>query len=94
MNDQQAPPAEGRRRDDGELLDRPAPGQAAAWTAEKPVAPDEVAAFLSIDGQGGVTVYIGKVDMGTGVRTGFMQIAAEELDVPFARIRVIEGDTR
>lgn len=65
---------------------------AAAWT-EKPVAGDEVAAFLSIDAQGGVTVYIGKVDLGTGVRTGFMQIAAEELDVPMSRIRVVEGDT-
>ncbi len=68
------------------------PDQAAAWT-DKQVAADEVAAFLSIDAQGAVTVYVGKVDMGTGVRTGFMQIAAEELDVPMARIRVIEGDT-
>lgn len=65
---------------------------AAAWT-EKAVAGDEVAAFLSIDAQGGVTVYVGKVDLGTGVRTGFMQIAAEELDVALARITVVEGDT-
>ncbi|MBP0465621.1 xanthine dehydrogenase family protein molybdopterin-binding subunit [Roseomonas sp. PWR1] len=65
---------------------------AAAWT-EKPVAGDEVAAFLSIDAQGGVTVFVGKVDLGTGVRTGFMQIAAEELDVAMTRIRVVEGDT-
>lgn len=65
---------------------------ASAWT-EKPVAADEVAAFLSIDGQGAVTVYVGKVDLGTGVRTAFMQIAAEELDVPMARIGVVEGDT-
>lgn len=68
------------------------PKGAAAWT-EKPVAGDEVAAFLSIDRQGAVTVYIGKVDMGTGIRTGFIQIAAEELDVPMPRIRVVEGDT-
>ncbi len=68
------------------------PRDAAAWT-DKAVAADEVAAFLSIDAQGAVTVFIGKVDMGTGVRTGFMQIAAEELDVPMARIRVVEGDT-
>jgi CO/xanthine dehydrogenase Mo-binding subunit len=68
------------------------PRDAAAWT-EKPVATDEVAAFLSIDARGGVTVHVGKVDLGTGVRTGFMQIAAEELDVPMARISVVEGDT-
>lgn len=68
------------------------PNAAKAWT-EKPVAGDEVASFLAIDAQGMVTVYIGKVDLGTGVRTGFMQIAAEELDVAMERIRVIEGDT-
>lgn len=68
------------------------PRDAAAWT-EKPVATDEVAAFLAIDAQGGVTVYVGKVDLGTGVRTGMMQIAAEELDVPMARITVVQGDT-
>ncbi|WP_198375601.1 xanthine dehydrogenase family protein molybdopterin-binding subunit [Neoroseomonas rubea] len=68
------------------------PKGAAAWT-EKPVAGDEVAAFLSIDAQGGVTVFVGKVDLGTGVRTGFMQIAAEELDLAMSRIRVVEGDT-
>ncbi|WP_439577957.1 molybdopterin cofactor-binding domain-containing protein [Elioraea sp.] len=68
------------------------PRGAAAWT-EKPVATDEVATFLSIDAQGAVTVHIGKVDLGTGVRTGFMQIAADELDVPMARVAVIEGDT-
>lgn len=69
-----------------------APKLAAAWT-EKPVATDQVASFLAIDPEGNVTLYMGKVDLGTGVRTGFMQIAAEELDVPLARIRVIEGDT-
>lgn len=68
------------------------PRGAAAWS-EKSVAADEVGAFLAIDAQGAVTVYVGKVDLGTGVRTGMMQIAAEELDVPMARITVIEGDT-
>jgi CO/xanthine dehydrogenase Mo-binding subunit len=68
------------------------PRDAAAW-AEKPVAPDEVGAFLSIDAQGAVTVYVGKVDLGTGIRTAFMQIAAEELDVAMGRITVVEGDT-
>jgi CO/xanthine dehydrogenase Mo-binding subunit len=68
------------------------PKDAAAWT-EKPVAADRVESLLAIDQGGGVTVYIGKVDLGTGVRTGFMQIAAEELDVPLDRVRVVEGDT-
>src|SRR5690242_11326732 len=60
---------------------------------DKTVAPDEVDGFLAIDAQGAVTVYSGKVDLGTGVRTALTQIVAEELDVPMARIAVIEGDT-
>jgi nicotinate dehydrogenase subunit B len=59
----------------------------------KSVALDQVDTFLAIDSKGMVTVYIGKVDLGTGVRIAFAQIAAEELDVPVANVSVIEGDT-
>ncbi len=62
-------------------------------TAPKTVALDEVDAFLAIDPSGHVTLYSGKVDLGTGVRTALTQILAEELDVPMARVEVIEGDT-
>jgi nicotinate dehydrogenase subunit B len=57
------------------------------------LAPDHVDAYLAIDARGGVTVYSGKVDLGTGVRTALTQIAAEELDVPLDRVTLIEGDT-
>src|SRR5258705_311530 len=43
--------------------------------------------------KGMVTVYSGKVDLGTGVRTALRQIAAEELDLPMARVALVEGDT-
>jgi nicotinate dehydrogenase subunit B len=59
----------------------------------KSVALDQVDAFLAIDDRGRVTIYVGKVDLGTGVRTAFTQIAAEELDVPMANVDVIQGDT-
>src|SRR5687768_4808157 len=62
-------------------------------TADKPLALTEVDTFLSIDAQGMVTIYSGKIDFGTGVRTALMQIAADELDVPFTSVKVIEGDT-
>ena len=65
----------------------------AAGAAAKTVAPKEVDAFLSIDPKGLVTVYSGKVDLGTGVSTALPQIAAEELDVPLARIKLVQGDT-
>ena len=40
-----------------------------------------------------MTVYSGKVDLGTGVRTALAQIVAEELDVPFSRVTIVQGDT-
>src|SRR5436305_2014807 len=40
-----------------------------------------------------VTVYSGKVDLGTGVRTAMAQIAAEELSVPLSKVHVVQGDT-
>jgi CO/xanthine dehydrogenase Mo-binding subunit len=71
-------------------LDR-ALAQGAAAT--KPLALTEVDSFLAIDGKGAVTLYSGKVDLGTGVSTALRQIAAEELDVPVARIELVQGDT-
>jgi nicotinate dehydrogenase subunit B len=66
---------------------------ALAQGPSKPVALTEVDSFLAIDKTGKVTVYSGKVDLGTGVSTALRQIVAEELDVPIARIELIEGDT-
>ncbi len=66
---------------------------AQAAPAAKPVALTEVDSFLAIDSTGAVTVYSGKVDLGTGVRTALTQIVAEELDVPFGKVEIIEGDT-
>src|ERR1044072_3182109 len=65
----------------------------AAATTEKTAALDEVDAFLAIGADGRVTVFSGKVDLGTGVRTALTQMAAEELDVPLDRVTVVQGDT-
>ena len=75
------------------LANRSALAFAEAPATHKTVALDEVDAFLAIDGKGAVTVYSGKVDLSTGVRTALTQIVAEELDVPLTLVRVIEGDT-
>jgi len=53
----------------------------------------EVDAFLAVNGDGSVTVYCGKVDLGQGLRIAIPQIAAEELGIGIERIRYIEGDT-
>ena len=67
--------------------------QAESGLSPKTVALDEVDAFLAIDSKGRVTLYSGKVELGTGVRTALTQIVAEELDVPLASVDVIEGDS-
>jgi nicotinate dehydrogenase subunit B len=54
---------------------------------------NQIDAWLNIGRDGSVTVYSGKVELGTGVQTALAQIVAEELDVPFARVSVIMGDT-
>ena len=59
----------------------------------KPLAADQVDSFLAIHADGSLTVFSGKVDMGTGGRIAMRQIVAEELDVQPDRIAMIEGDT-
>jgi nicotinate dehydrogenase subunit B len=70
-----------------------APARAQRMAAAKTVAIDEVDGFLAIGADGHVTVYSGKVDLGTGIRTALTQIAAEELDLPVDRITIVQGDT-
>ena len=43
---------------------------------------------------GSATIFTGKVELGQGILTALAQIAAEEIDLPLARIRMISGDTR
>src|SRR5918999_1107291 len=67
-------------------------GASAPRTA-KPVAKEAVDSWLTIGADNRVTIYCGKVDLGTGTRTALAQMAAEELDVPFDRIEMVMGDT-
>jgi nicotinate dehydrogenase subunit B len=66
---------------------------AQATLGPKPESLDQVDSFLAIGDDGSVTIYSGKVDLGTGVQTAIAQIAAEELDVPYDRVTVVQGDT-
>jgi len=54
---------------------------------------DRLDDWLAIEPDGTVTAFSGKVELGTGVRTALAQIVAEELDVPFERVRMVMGDT-
>ncbi len=62
-------------------------------TLGKPLDPTEVDSFLIVHADGSVTVYTGKVDLGTGLRIAIRQMAAEELGLPVERVSLVEGDT-
>src|SRR6516164_3895010 len=66
------------------------PGNA---TGGRPLANNEVDAFIAIHGDGSVTLFSGKVDIGTGLRIAYRQIVAEELGVGVDRIHLVEGDS-
>ena len=59
----------------------------------KAVAKDLVDAFISLESNGKVTIFVGKVDLGTGTKTAMAQMAADELDVAFEQIEMVMGDT-
>jgi CO/xanthine dehydrogenase Mo-binding subunit len=55
--------------------------------------PQSVRAWLHIAGDGSVTVYTGKVEMGQNIRTSLAQQVAEELRVSMESIQLVMGDT-
>jgi nicotinate dehydrogenase subunit B len=50
-------------------------------------------AWIAVDAEGNVTAYTGKVELGHGLYTSQTQLVAEELCVPLARVKLIQGDT-
>jgi len=68
----------------------PAPGQPSAV----PGNPAEgVEILLALWDDGRVVALHGHVDLGTGIKTAFAQIVAEELDVALDQVEVVLGDT-
>ncbi|MFN8524449.1 MAG: molybdopterin cofactor-binding domain-containing protein [Chloroflexota bacterium] len=62
-------------------------------TRQAAPAPMPLDSWIRVNADGTVTVFSGKVELGTGVRTALAQIAAEELDVSFERVTMLQGDT-
>jgi CO/xanthine dehydrogenase Mo-binding subunit len=73
------------------------PGSLAAAPMAAPMAASMAASmidgWLRIDPEGTLTVFTGKVEIGQGILTALAQIAAEELDLPLADIRMVSGQT-
>jgi CO/xanthine dehydrogenase Mo-binding subunit len=77
-------------------LSRRAIGQEAE---KKPALPGDLDKFplldswIRIDADGHITVFTGKAELGQGLKTALIQVAADELAVPPARIELITADT-
>jgi CO/xanthine dehydrogenase Mo-binding subunit/aerobic-type carbon monoxide dehydrogenase small subunit (CoxS/CutS family) len=50
-------------------------------------------ATIRLDSKGEYTVHVGVTDVGAGAKTTMGMIAAETLDVPLSKVRVVWGDT-
>ena len=63
----------------------------ASWP--KVIAPDALDSWIAISADGVVTICTDKVETGMGLSTAFVQLAADELDVPVDRVTLCMGDT-
>jgi CO/xanthine dehydrogenase Mo-binding subunit len=59
-----------------------------------PVTPDKLSSYISIEPDGTVVAYYGKIDGGQGLECSVAQLVAEEIDVPWERVRVVMGDSQ
>lgn len=50
-------------------------------------------AWIRVDASGGVTILTGKAELGQGLKTALLQVAAEELKVHFGRLSLVTADT-
>src|SRR5579859_1180719 len=73
--------------------ENPPAGRGLLSVVRRPASGGEFETFIKITADGSVTAFNGHVDLGTGIQTALAQIVAEELDVSFARIVVVLGDT-
>jgi CO/xanthine dehydrogenase Mo-binding subunit len=75
------------------LTGRQSQAVAESITPVRSLNPTEVDAFLTVNGDGTVTLFCGKVDLGQGLRIAMRQIAGEELGIGVDEITYVEGDT-
>jgi nicotinate dehydrogenase subunit B len=58
-----------------------------------PLNPKSLDSYLKVGGDGTITAYTSKVELGQGNQTALSQIVAEELDVPLSSVNLIMGDS-
>ena len=52
-----------------------------------------VDSWIRIAADGSITVFSGKAELGQGIKTALLQVAAEQLDVPFGALKLVTADT-
>jgi isoquinoline 1-oxidoreductase len=62
-------------------------------TQQRRSLPTEFNAFLQIAEDGMINCYTGKIEMGQGAITSLAQIMADEIEVPFEKVKMVMGDT-
>jgi CO/xanthine dehydrogenase Mo-binding subunit len=78
------------------LAPKAALAQAAAPTLRRPGSLEKTPyldSWIAVGGNGAVTVYTGKAELGQGIKTALIQCAAEELDVDPKTITLVTADT-
>jgi nicotinate dehydrogenase subunit B len=61
--------------------------------ARPPLKGDQLSSYITIEADGTVVAYYGKIDGGQGLETAIAQMVAEEIDVAYERVRVVMGDS-
>lgn len=57
------------------------------------VDPAQLDSWINVSDDGTVTFFTGRIDFGQHKQTAYSQIVADELDVPYASVRAVMGDT-
>jgi aerobic carbon-monoxide dehydrogenase large subunit len=84
---------EKKRALQGRLIDGKYHGIAVGCFIEGGAAGPKESARIEIEEDGSITVYVGSANVGQGVVTVLTQIAADALQVPMDRIRILHGST-
>jgi nicotinate dehydrogenase subunit B len=76
----------------------PTPAAPGAAPAAPPLpgslrAAPSIDSWIRIDASGKVTVFTGKIELGQGIKTALVQVAAEQLAVPLSSITLVTADT-
>lgn len=71
------------------------PARAAVFGADKrpPLDPRNLSSYITVNADGSVIAYWGKMDMGQGTDLGCAQMVAEELDLPVEKVSIDQGDS-